>query len=187
MREPTTDAVTKILVEHHARFLAFLAPRVGSVAAAEEILQAAFVKGLEHGGELREAESAVAWFFRLLRNAIVDHARHRDAEARAIARAAEELTAFVEPDRSFEDQICACVNDLVPTLKPEYAEVLRLVELEGKPVAEAARALGTSANNTSVRLHRARQALKRQLERTCGSCTTHGCLDCSCKPRNRGV
>jgi RNA polymerase sigma-70 factor (ECF subfamily) len=31
-----------------------------------------------------------------------------------------------------------------------------------------------------VRLHRARQALKRELERSCGTCATHGCLDCTC-------
>jgi hypothetical protein len=41
-------------------FLQFLEPRVGSRAVAEELLQAAFVKALEHDGELRDGETAVA-------------------------------------------------------------------------------------------------------------------------------
>lgn len=183
MPEPMSEEVVRVLVASHARFLAFLTPRVGGAAAAEEILQAAFVKGVERGGDLRDAESAVAWFFRLLRNAVVDHYRHQDAERRALEREALEAPATTELESALEAQICGCMKDLLPTLKPEYADVLRRVDLDGTPVAEVALALGTSSNNTSVRLHRARQALKRQLELTCGTCTEHGCLDCSCKHR----
>ena len=72
------------------------------------------------------------------------------------------------------------MNTLIPTLKPEYAEILRRVDLEGAAVPSVAAELGISANNVTVRLHRARQALKKQLERCCGTCATHGCLDCTC-------
>src|SRR5436190_6310187 len=64
-----SPAVLRILVENHARFLAFLERRVGSRDAAQEILQEAFVRSLSRGGSLRDDESAVAWFYRLLRNA----------------------------------------------------------------------------------------------------------------------
>ncbi len=50
---------------------------------------------------------------------------------------------------------------------------------------DMAREAGITAKNAGVRLHRARQALKKQLERSCGSCAVHGCLDCSCKPSHR--
>jgi RNA polymerase sigma-70 factor (ECF subfamily) len=29
-------------------------------------------------------------------------------------------------------------------------------------------------------VHRARQALRRRLEESCGTCAEHACLDCSC-------
>src|SRR5262245_7903349 len=77
-----SPAVLRVLVENHARFLAFLERRVGGRDAAEEILQDAFVRGLARGGSLRDDESALAWFYRVLRNAIVDHHRHADAERR---------------------------------------------------------------------------------------------------------
>jgi RNA polymerase sigma-70 factor (ECF subfamily) len=76
--------------------------------------------------------------------------------------------------------ICECMNTLLPTLKPEYAEILQRVDLQDSALTEVASELGISQNNATVRLHRARQALKRQLEQSCGTCATHGCLDCTC-------
>lgn len=81
------------------------------------------------------------------------------------------------------------MNGLIPTLKNEYAEILRRVEMEGRTVVEAAADLGITPGNAAVRLHRARQALRLRLQTTCGACTEHGCLDCSCgRPRDsRGL
>jgi RNA polymerase sigma-70 factor (ECF subfamily) len=68
----------------------------------------------------------------------------------------------------------------VPTLKSDYAALLTAVDLESRSIAEVAAEHGMTPNNTRVKLHRARVALRKQLERSCGSCATHGCLDCSC-------
>jgi len=48
-------------------------------------------------------------------------------------------------------------------------------------VVDVAAELGVTPNNAAVRLHRARGALKKRLEQTCGTCTQHGCLDCTCQ------
>ena len=180
MDEMSADVVAT-LVEHHRRFRDFLERRVGSRATAEELLQAAFVKGLERGRELRDGESAVAWFYRLLRNALIDFYRHRDAEQRALDRHAREIDVISGQDTDLHDSICECVHGLIPTLKPEYAAMLRAVEMEGDAVATVAGRLGISPGNAAVRLHRARRALKQRLEVTCGTCTEHGCLDCTCQ------
>jgi RNA polymerase sigma factor (sigma-70 family) len=174
-----SPAVVESLVGNHRRFLGFLERRVGSRAQAEEILQSAYVRTLEKGGELEDGEGAVAWFYRLLRNALVDHYRRQGAEGRALEREAREASEL-GPDPELTQTVCACIHDLLPALKPEYAEMVRQVDLEGRGVPEVAREAGITANNAGVRLHRARQALKKQLERSCGSCAAHGCLDCTC-------
>jgi RNA polymerase sigma-70 factor (ECF subfamily) len=180
--EVITPEKVRVLVENHARFLAFLRPRVGSREAAEEILQAAFVKGIEKSGTIRDGETAVAWFYRLLRNALVDHYRRHDAQRRGHERySSENPEGTTELQTALEGAVCACMGDLIPTLKPEYADVLRRVDLEGCSVADVAVALGVTPNNASVRLHRARDALRKRLEQTCGTCTEHGCLQCTCK------
>lgn len=61
------------------KFLSFLSPRVEDRATAEDILQFAYLKAMEHGSEIRDDESTVAWFYRILRNAITDHYRRRAA------------------------------------------------------------------------------------------------------------
>ena len=167
------------LVENHRRFLAFLERRVRSRAEAEDILQAAFVRGIEKSGSIRDAESAVAWFYRLLRNALVDHYRRSGTEARLFPHEAADDSAILEPEVRAE--VCACLRTLLPALKPSQAEILERVDLNEEPLASAAAALGITRNNAAVRLHRARLSLRRQLERSCGTCASHGCLDCGCR------
>jgi len=181
MAEMLTPEVVDVLVQRHRRFLQFLEPRVGSRAVAEELLQAAFVKAVEHGSELREGERAVAWFYRLLRNALVNFYRWRDAERRAIEQHAGEASMVTERDPDLDAAVCECVHRLIPTLRAEYADILRAVEMEGQGLADVARRLAITPGNAAVRLHRARLALKGQLEASCGACTEHGCLDCTCK------
>lgn len=181
-------AVVAALVENHRRFLAFLERRVGNRADAEEILQAAFVRGLERAGELRDEERAVAWFYRMLRNALVDHWRHRGAAARAEEALARELADAHEPAPELAAEICGCFEPLLDALKPEYAEILKRVDLEGLRPAEFAERSGLTANNAMVRLHRARRALREQLQAACRTCADHGCLDCSCgRPKAGGA
>lgn len=175
---PLTPGVIDQLVASHRQFLSFLQARVSSRAAAEEILQSAFVRAVEKGGSIQESESAVAWFYRLLRNALVDHYRKNASESRALEGQAREATGTFELE--LRDAVCGCMVTLLPTLKPEYAEMIRRVDLQEKPVAAVAAELEITANNATVRLHRARQALKQRLERSCGTCASHGCLDCTC-------
>ena len=178
---PATPDVIAVLVENHRRFLAFLERRVGSREVAEDILQEAFVRGLERAGQLRDGESGGAWFYRVLRNATVDHWRRRGAEQRALDRAAVLADDSVPGvDEELMEEACRCASSLLGTLKREYADALRRVDLGGASVRDWAEEAGITANNASVRLHRAREALRRQVQRTCGTCAEHGCLDCHC-------
>ena len=175
---PAPDTVA-VLVANHRQFLAFLANRVGGRAVAEDILQDAFVRGMAKLDTLRADESAVAWFYRLLRNAVVDHHRRRGASARKLAEFEAELETL-DPRGDVHGAICTCVRELAATLKPEYAEALQSVEIGGMPVKDYAAQIGVSASNAGVRVFRARKALLEQVERCCGSCAEHGCLDCTC-------
>jgi RNA polymerase sigma-70 factor (ECF subfamily) len=111
----------------------------------------------------------------------VDLRRRRAIEARALDLHGQELALAAESeDEPLRDAVCRCVDGVIPTLKPEYAEIVRRVDRDGASVPEAAGALEVTVNNAHVRLHRARAALRKQLERTCGACAEHACLDCTC-------
>lgn len=175
------SAALPTLLAERERFLAFLERRTGSREVAEDLLHEAYLRGMERVGELRDDASAVAWFYRILRNALIDHWRRRDVERRAAdtlrAEAGDEEPAA---DPELMTEVCRCVAGIVDTLKPEYAEAIRTVDLGGASVATYAGEAGITSNNASVRLHRAHTALKQRLLATCGACATHGCLDCQC-------
>jgi RNA polymerase sigma factor (sigma-70 family) len=175
----TTSPALPVLLEHHARFLAFLTSRVGHIQTAEEILQTALARIIERN-PLVDEENVSAWFYRILRNAIADYYRRQAAESRALDAWRTEQTGLKDDD-DLQRTVCACLGELIPRLKPEYAELLARVELGGESLQVAAKSLAITPNNASVRLHRARQALKQQLEETCRACATHGCLDCTCQ------
>jgi RNA polymerase sigma factor (sigma-70 family) len=174
--------VLRKLVANRTRFLEFLERRVRRRDLAEEILHDAYVRGMTRGGSLREDESAIAWFYRILRNAIVDRARAENAlQQHHISFDVDALPAAGEPDQELIDTICACVNDLVPTLRPEYADAIQRIELAGESLPAFAAATGITRGNAAVRVHRARQALRRRIEETCGSCAVHGGYQCQCR------
>jgi RNA polymerase sigma-70 factor, ECF subfamily len=180
--------VRRALAENRERFLRFVRRRVGRQDVAEEILHDAVVRAIARGDSVRDQDAIVPWFYRLLRNATVDHLRGEWAERRGRSALARESVVEVGTDAevSLVDTICRCVSSLVAVLKTEYATALNRVDLGGESVGGYARAAGISPGNASVRLHRARRALRRAVDVHCGSCAEHGGYLCECKREPHG-
>lgn len=173
--------VMQELVASHREFLAFVERRVGDRALAEDIVQDAFVKGIERGGDLRADESARAWFYRVLRNAIVDRHRRTSTANTALAAFADELQrAAAEPADAADREVCSCIERLIDTLPADQATALRRIELDGLAVKDFAAEAGLGESNAGVRVFRARKALRDRVARACGTCAEHGCFDCTC-------
>jgi RNA polymerase sigma factor (sigma-70 family) len=171
--------VVDLLVANHREFLRYVERRVGNRATAEEILQEAFVRSLDRGDEIRD--SVKGWFYRLLRNAVIDHQRRQQVANRRLDEFALELESNSEGNEELTGIACRCVVLLAATLKPEYADALRRIEVDGVAVKDYADSAGISASNAGVRIFRAREALRKQVARSCGTCADHGCLDCTCQ------
>jgi RNA polymerase sigma-70 factor (ECF subfamily) len=169
------------LLKNRERFTAFVRKHVHDPNDAEDIVQSAFARTVEKGESIRGDESIVAWFYRVLRNAIIDYYRRSDVRARGNEQYGKELERL-QPvlDPSDRQELCQCLWPVMEDLKPEYREALKQVDLEEHSLAELAHSAAISENNATVRLHRARRALKKKVESTCGACATHGCLNCTC-------
>jgi RNA polymerase sigma factor (sigma-70 family) len=162
-----------------ASVLNYIKSKVSDPDAAEDILQDSLLKVLRSAPEVRDQERMIPWFYRIINNAIIDYYRHRNVESKYMDRdtEAEEL-GFETAERG---ALCACLREVIPTLKPEYAELIEEMELNEEADADEIARLGITRNNLRARRHRARTQLRQRLEETCRSCATHGCLDCSCK------
>ena len=170
------------LIESHIlssrqKFLDYVRRRVADPELAEDILQDSLVRAVEAAPSLRDEARLAPWFRSILQNAIVDAYRRRGVERKHVGEAElEELPAESEEDAV----ICACFQALVPTLKPEYAELIQTLDLGREAPEATAKRLGITPNNLKVRRHRARQALRQRLEETCRACAEHHCLNCTC-------
>ena len=178
-----TPAPVDVLVSNHRAFLGFLERRLGDRALAEDVLQEAFRKVLDRPERVppdANEEALVKWFYRSLRNAAIDQFRRKGAAARAAEGFARVLDDATSASPDVYEEICACISRLASTLKPDYAEALQKIDIEGVTVKAFAAERQLSASNAGVRVFRAREALKKRVMESCGTCADHGCRDCHC-------
>ena len=172
---PTRD-LADFIAGNRGALLRFVAKRVPERAAAEDVLQDAVARGLTHAADVRDAAALRAWFYRILRNAIADYHRVYARDERR----AQALATAPAHDDALEQTACRCVGRLKDALKPDYADAIARVEMDGMTVKFFANERGISAGNAAVRVFRARAALRKEVMKTCGACAERGCRDCSC-------
>ena len=168
------------LLHHNNRLLAYVRSKVNDPDLAEDVLQDSLLKAMRAAPNLRDNEKLLPWFYSILNNAITDVYRRQQVETRSLQQIAREQLSDEQSEA--ERILCACFRDLIPTLKPEYGELIEQLELTNGDPSQVAAELGITPNNLKVRRHRARQALRQRLEARCRVCATHGCLDCTCEP-----
>ncbi len=170
----------QLLLKNREKLLGFIRKRVSDPEIAEDILQEGLLKALRTTPPADDNERLQAWFYRVLNNSIIDFYRHRGVEARYYDenQSAAEPPAALPPEA--ESLLCECFRDVLPALKPEYAQLIEKLELSGGNPTAVAQELGITPDNLKVRRHRARQSLRKKLEETCRLCSRHGCLDCTC-------
>jgi RNA polymerase sigma-70 factor (ECF subfamily) len=168
------------LAARHEEFVGFVERRVRDRALAEDLVQAAFANAIVRADAVRDEDAVAAWFYRALRNAIVDRHRRRAVEDRAMTAFSAEIDDRLEAVETRAPSVCRCVLRVARGLKPEYAAALQGIEVDGAAVKSFAAEHGISSSNAAVRIFRAREALRRGVVATCGACAEGGCVDCSC-------
>jgi RNA polymerase sigma factor (sigma-70 family) len=184
--EGIVDDLEERLVEHMAALTAFARRRLDDPELAADVLQESLLKAISKIDQLQDEDRLLPWLYRILRRTIVDAQRAKGAERDRVRRVETELADPSWEDPALREEVCACYRLLLPTLKPEYADVLEALDLEGQSTQQVAARLGITLNNLKVRRHRARKQLRQRMEETCRMCATHGCRDCSCGERTGG-
>lgn len=169
----TAAVVVNALLESEPQFRRYLAKRLGRPADADDVLQTFFLKAIEGAASLHDGVKLQAWLWRTLRNTLIDHYRRGAARRRLADSMAVERPDLVVGGDQPGALPCACIRALLPRLRPEYAEVLIRADINGESRVAIAATIGITATNVGVRLHRARRALHRRIERSCGA----SCLD----------
>lgn len=176
---PRDSAVERQLIECRSEFLRYFRRRLACSDDAEDAVQEFSLKVIRAANTLQDDEKIDAWLGRIMRNTLTDQYRRRAARQRAEAGyALEPRESAADPDPAATP--CTCVHDVLPALRPDYAEIIRRADLDEAPRERIAADLGMTVNNVGVRLHRARRALKTKLEERCMGCCDGAFQSCDC-------
>ena len=173
--EINRQAIQQALSSQRARLLALVRAKARTLDP-EDVLQLASERAFAKSAQLQDPEKAEAWVMRIVRNAMLD-------ELRKPKPTTIPIEDYHLPTEEQQEAPCWCILSQSNSLKAEYQEILWRVDIEETPVHLAAQALGLTANNAMVRLHRARKALQRQMQEHCGTTTARSCADCGCEER----
>lgn len=146
---------------------------------AADIVQTVLERALTAANFPEEPEHLKAWFLRSVRNAGIDVLR-RDSTHCAYEKIYAEQDDFInshllgvnqrhEPERNLIDrQRVLLVNEALQRLTFDNREILVMREVNDCSYAEIAQILEIELGTVMSRLHRARLALKKQLEQVAG-------------------
>jgi len=157
------DEIESYLLDNIHEFAGFARKRLSDPELAADAVQDSLLKALKAADQLHDEESVKAWFYRILRRTIIDLYRRRDARGRMLAELEQELNS--PPDSEEERVVCACMERLLPTMAPQYADLIRRLDLNEETPEAVAASLGITKNNLNVRIHRAaaKAAARRKL------------------------
>jgi hypothetical protein len=82
---------------------------------------------------------------------------------------------------AYSDLMRGIAAQLEQDVSPSMPKRCAVFDVEGMSVQGDAAEIGIEANNAGVRVHRAREALRKRVKASCGTCAEHGCLNCTCK------
>jgi len=159
------EAFGKIYDFYVKKIYRFVYFKVASAELAEDLTSETFLKAWQYLMEKREVPYLQALLYSIARSVVIDHYRaaaHAQADIPLYDAVAVELVSPGSEQllKDIEAGIdMGKVMDKLRGLKDEYREVVVMKFLDQMSTSEIASALGKSASNVRVLLHRATKAL----------------------------
>lgn len=158
------DAFGEIVRRHRDRLWAVALRTLGDREEAADAVQDALVSAYRAAHTFRGQSAVTTWLHRITVNACLDRARKAASRRTSPLAETERLEQLLEPHESAAapaergDLHRELLNALA-TLPPEQRAALVLVDMQGYPVAEAARVLDVPTGTVKSRCARGRARL----------------------------
>jgi RNA polymerase sigma-70 factor, ECF subfamily len=167
--EEIGGAQLEAMIRDHARFVYRVAYSVlRNHHDAEDAAQETFLRATRHRGELSQVEQPRAWLAKIAWRAALD--RRRSKPALSLDEAAGQVNALCSRGLPADEvagnhQMQALLDRLIAELPRRLREVLVLSTVEEMSTSQIAAILGIREVSVRSRLHRARQVLRKKLDR----------------------
>ncbi len=156
---------------------------LGNPAAAEDVVQEAFLKLMAGAARIEGRARLATWLYRVVYNASMDRLRDRkrevpvseDGDEQPLPSPALHVDVRLSPEQMLRDaELRAALERAIDSLPPSLRAAFLLRDVEGLSTADAAEALEITETNLKVRLHRARLLLRERLSEFVAARGTRG-------------
>jgi len=136
---------------------------IKDIAAAEDVLQEAFIKAFSKLEQFKGDVTFGAWLKRIVVNSCLDAIKARKMELYEIN---EEVMSVVDDDdwNVSDETTVTEIHGVIEQLRDPYKVVVQLFLLEGYDHQEISEILDISESASRTNLHRGKQLLKEQLK-----------------------
>lgn len=162
--EGDPEAFGEIVRRHRDRLWAVALRTLGDREEAADAVQDALVSAYRAAHTFRGQSAVTTWLHRITVNACLDRARKAASRKTAPVDDTERLEQLLEPHESASapaerKDVHRQLVEALGTLPPEQRAALVLVDMQGYPVAEAARILDVPTGTVKSRCARGRARL----------------------------
>ncbi|MFM6954253.1 MAG: RNA polymerase sigma factor [Sphingobacteriaceae bacterium] len=158
------------IVKRHKSYVFTLALRMSKNREdAEEIAQDCFVKAYRSLAGFQQNSKFSTWLYRIVFNTAMTYLRKKRLETTPIDEEGtliqlSNVVSDFRADAVEKQSKYVYLNKAIAQLLPDDAAIITLFYQGEQSLEEIANSLGMEANTVKVKLHRARQRLKTQLE-----------------------
>jgi RNA polymerase sigma-70 factor, ECF subfamily len=157
------DQYAVLVRRYQDRYARFATRMLGSVDAAEDAVQEAFIRAYEQLAQCREPENFAGWFFIILRNRCLAAERQAKATVDLDSVLAEPPVGERADRRAEAAGEWDALERALRHLTPEQREVFVLRHVEDWSYEEMAQRTGISVAALKMRMHRSYERLRELL------------------------
>lgn len=159
------EQVHKLFLQHSGELRGFILALLPDTELAGDLLHEVFLLATEKAGQYREGTNFLAWVKAMARFKVLEAVRFRRSRAAVFSAEVIESLCEAAPDAGIDEAQIAAIRSCIDDLPKRSKTLIDLrYRLECKP-AEIAQRIGWQAQSVSVELSRARDMLRRCLQR----------------------
>lgn len=157
--------VEEIWGAYRGSLKAFLRSRISNPTDEEDLLQEILIKTHINIGNLKNHESVKSWLYQIANRTTIDFYRKK-----GLLREIELDINYLWEGESNSDvkiDLSHCINPFLDALPKDPADLLRAVDIDGKPQKALAKELGISYSTLKSRVQKSREQLKALFDKCC--------------------
>lgn len=159
--------IDSVWQQYSSKLKGLLHSKISNPADVDDLLQEILIKTHQQIGSLKSQDKIKPWLYKLANNVVIDFYRSQGQRAASQGDLEQEGVWAENALPLAQEQMSECVIPFINALPKRDAELLKIVDIQGRSQKEYAAELGLNYSALKSRVQRARQKLRALFESCC--------------------